>query len=290
MRPAILCCAALAVACLLGVPAHAQSATTDEQGDPVVAIVNGEQVHRSDVVLYHQSLPQQYRQLPIELLYPQLLESLVQRKYVAQAARALDLHDDGALRKRMAWLEESLLHEAYLDRHVDEALNEERLRDAYDRMIAEREREEEVHARHILVETEDEAKEVVAALARGADFAATAKERSIGPTASSGGDLGYFTKGNMVPEFAEAAFAMRRAEISKEPVQTQYGWHVIMIVDRREALPPSYEESVDSLSEQETRVVVGELLARLENDAEVQRFNIDGSEMAAPAEEGEEGD
>ena len=187
----------------------------------------------------------------------------------------------------MAWVEESLLQEAYLDRHIGEALNEERLRDAYDRMIAAREREEEVHARHILVETEDEAKEVVAALARGADFAATAKERSIGPTASSGGDLGFFTKGNMVPEFAEAAFAMRRGEISKEPVQTQYGWHVIMIEDRREAPPPSYEESVDSLSEQETRVVVGELLERLKSGVEVQRFSIDGTELIAPAEQGE---
>ena len=287
MRPAILCCAALVVACLLGFPAHAQSATTDERGDPVVAIVNGEQVHRSDVLLYHQTLPQQYRQLPIEMLYPQLLEGLVQRKYVAQAARAIGLHDDGAVRKRLAWIEESLLQEAYLDRQVDEVLNEERLHDAYDRMIAAREREEEVHASHILVEAEDEAKEVIAALARGADFAETAKERSIGPTASSGGDLGYFTKGNMVPEFAEAAFAMRRGEISKAPVQTQFGWHVIMIEDRREAAPPSYEESVDSLREQETQVVVGELLERLESGAEVQRFTIDGTELIAPAEQGE---
>jgi peptidyl-prolyl cis-trans isomerase C len=115
-----------------------------------------------------------------------------------------------------------------------------------------------------------------------------AKSKSTGPTAQQGGDLGYFSKDQMVPEFAAAAFALKTGEITAEPVQTQFGWHVIRLEDRRAAAAPSFEDSVNELRGQEAQQVIGEISAGLREKAEIKLFNPDGSELASPEAEEEE--
>jgi peptidyl-prolyl cis-trans isomerase C len=132
-----------------------------------------------------------------------------------------------------------------------------------------------------LLETEEDAKAVIAELKGGADFAETAKAKSTGPSADNGGDLGFFTKGRMVPEFSEAAFAMKVGEVSSTPVQTQFGWHVIKVDDRRQAPPPSFEESVDQLRDEGARQIIAAELVSLREGLEIKTFNLDGSEIEA---------
>jgi peptidyl-prolyl cis-trans isomerase C len=265
-------------------PAFAQSADTKGAApdtDPVVAIVGGEKLYGSEVNLMHQSLPAQYRQLPLQMIYPQLVERLVDRKLLATAAIDAGVKGDKDYKRRAAYAIEALLQEIYVVRKIESVLTEERLRADYEKMIADLPSEDEVKASHILLETEDEAKAVIAEIKGGADFVEVAKAKSTGPSAANGGDLGYFTKGRMVPEFSEAAFAMKVGEVGDEPVKTQFGWHVIKVEERRKAPPPSFEESVDKLRDEGAREIIAAELASLRQGIEIKMFNPDGSEIIA---------
>jgi peptidyl-prolyl cis-trans isomerase C len=280
--------ALMALPLLLGLaatPALAQDKAQDKESaaaeDPVVAIVGGEELHASEIVLMHQSLPAQYRQLPMEMIYPQLVQRLVDRKLLAKAALDAGVDQDADYKRRAAYVTESLLQEIYVLHKIEATLTDERLRADYAKMIADLPREDEVKARHILLETEEDAKAVIAELKGGADFAETAKAKSTGPSADNGGDLGFFTKGRMVPEFSEAAFAMKVGEVSSTPVQTQFGWHVIKVDDRRQAPPPSFEESVDQLRDEGARQIIAAELVSLREGLEIKTFNLDGSEIEA---------
>ena len=222
------------------------------------------------------------RRLPIPVLYRQLLNRLVDRKLGARVAERQGLQDDAEVKRRLDYYREQVLQERYLVLGVERVLTEERLRQAYERMVAGRATDQEVRARHILVETEAEAKAVIAELAAGADFVETAKARSTGPSAAEGGDLGYFARDSMVEAFAEAAFALATREITQAPVKTQFGWHVIRLEDRRTTAPPSFEDSVDELRRTEAQLVIDELTAALREDAEIELFEPDGSKLAPP--------
>ena len=143
--------------------------------------------------------------------------------------------------------------------------------------------EEEVRASHILVATEAEAVALIDALAAGAAFADLARERSTGPSAPAGGELGYIRYGQMVPSFAEAAFALAAGEVSAAPVQTRFGWHVITVVDRRISRAPSFEDSIEGLRERETQTLVRSVIAALRETAVVEVFAPDGGRVEAPA-------
>jgi peptidyl-prolyl cis-trans isomerase C len=182
-----------------------------------------------------------------------------------------------------------VLRDAYLRRKIDEGTTAERLRARYDDLQDDEGfAEEEVHARHILVGSEDEAKTLITELAGGADFGALAGEHSVDPSArSNGGDLGFFRRGQMVPEFAEAAFALAPGQRTQEPVQTQFGWHVIEVLDRRMGMP-SFEETEPRLRQEVAREIVTALVGDLRDGAEIKRFNLDGSPMQAAPEAGPE--
>ncbi|MFA7429589.1 MAG: peptidylprolyl isomerase, partial [Rhodospirillaceae bacterium] len=130
---------------------------------------------------------------------------------------------------------------------------------------------------HILVDSEDAAKAIITDLKKGGDFAAIAKEKSSDPGAANGGDLGWFTKGTMVPEFAEAAYALKPGAITEAPVKTQFGWHIIKVEDRRKAEPPTFDEAKEDLRAQMAEEAVTEVLAGLRKDAKVETFALDGS-------------
>jgi peptidyl-prolyl cis-trans isomerase C len=242
--------------------------------DPVVATVDGDEIRLSEVRAAHAQLPEQYRDAPLELIFQPLLEQMIDRKLAANEARKQNVQDEPAVKRQLAAAEDSVLQSALWNRKIEDALTDEKVRARYEQEVAGKPGQEEVHARHILVKTEAEAKDVRAALLKGADFAKLAAEKSADPT--PGGDLGFFPRGVMVPEFTEAAFKLKPGELS-EPVQSKFGWHIIRVEAKRDGAPPSFEESADELRMGMAREIVGAERKRLREAAKVETFNPDGT-------------
>jgi peptidyl-prolyl cis-trans isomerase C len=258
--------AALALV-LAALPPAAQA--QDSAEDPLVATVNGEKIYRSEVLETAKSLPAQY-QLQLEQIFPTLVERIVDFRLLAAAASEAKLEEDAEVKRRMAELRKGVLREIYLERLIAERVTDEVLQGRYQDFIAANPPQPEIKASHILLEDETVAKEVISELDGGADFAALAKERSTGPSGPNGGDLGYFTTDQMVPEFSQAAFALEPGKHSAEPVQTQFGWHVIKVIERREGAPPPFEELQGQLRDEASREVVNTVLAELREGATVE--------------------
>ena len=268
--------ARFAAAVLLAAPGGASSALA-QAPDPVVATVNGSNIHRSDLEAARVQLPEQYRNLPIERLYQPLLSQLIRSKLISQKARADKLQDEEGHKKRLAMIEDRLLEEAYLQKIIEGKLTEEAMRARYKDTIAKMPATEEVRARHILLKTEAEAVAVIKELAGGADFAKVAGEKSIGPTKTQGGDLGFFGRGQMVKPFEDAAFALKPGEVTQKPVQSPFGWHVIKLEEKRAQKPPSFEEAQDQIGQEMSQEIAEETVNKLTEGAAIQRFEIDGS-------------
>jgi peptidyl-prolyl cis-trans isomerase C len=226
-----------------------------------------------------QSLPEQMRQVPLEQLYPMLLDRVIDFKLIEVEAEKQNIGDDPDVQPALAQARANVLRDAILRKKVDQGSTEEALKAQYEEMKkAEDFSYEEVHARHILLASEDDAKAVIAELEGGADFAELAKEKSTGPSGPQGGDLGYFKKGQMVPEFGDAAFAMDVGSTSAEPVKTQFGFHVIKVEDKR-TVEPTFEESEPQVRQEVAREIVTGLVEDLREGAEIKRFNMDGTPM-----------
>ena len=273
--------AALAVvfAVLLPSPAPAAEDKDEKRDDPVVAIVDGAPIQRSDVEEARGRLPARMRQLPLQVVFELLRDSLINTKLVAGQAREQGLHEEEKIRRQMARTEDQILERAFLVRYIEERITEDALQERYEKLVGEMKDKEEISARHILVETEGKAREIIAELKKGEDFAELAKKRSTGPSASGGGDLGFFSADQMVPEFAKAAFALDKGEFTETPVKTQFGWHVIKVEDRRTAKPPAVEEVSKTLRAELSREIGAAYIQGLREKADVQRFNSDGSPL-----------
>lgn len=271
--------AAAASVLLLAAPAGAQSTAPAgaQADDPVVATVNGADIHRSDVETAREQLPEQYRDLPIERVFEPILNQLIRSKLIAQQAREAKLQETESYKRRISMFEERLLEEAYLRKMIGEKITEAALRERYDAAIGQFPTAEEVRARHILVKTKEEAEAIIAELDGGADFAKLAAEKSIGPSKSRGGDLDYFGRGQMVKPFEDAAFGLKAGEVSAQPVQSPFGWHVIKVEDRRQSEPPTFEEARGKIGEEMSQEVAGEVIKNLTESADIQRFELDGS-------------
>ena len=249
----------------------------------MLARVDGEPVRLSDVFgSAADLLPPELRAVPPATLagmmppdmLRQLLERAITERALVSAARRAGLDKEEEVRARIRRAEEQELQQALLSREVGAAVTEDAVRARYDKEIASRQGEEEVHARHILLPTETEAKAALAALSRpGADFAATAKRLSTGPGAEEGGDLGFFKRGDMVPEFAEAAFALQPGQLAAAPVRSQFGWHVIKVEARRTAPVPSFEESREALRQKMMEEQVDGVVRRILAAAKVERLD-----------------
>jgi peptidyl-prolyl cis-trans isomerase C len=264
-------------ACLT--PASAQSPTPLESGDPVVATVDGAPIRRSDVLAVQRTLPPQFQQLPIEVLFPAEVERLIDSKLIANAGRKDNLQDDPEVKKRLAGLEERVIQEIYVTRKVEAAVSDQALKERYDQYVKENPAKEEVSARHILLQTEAQAKEVIADLKKGGDFAEIAKTRSIDPSGKqNGGDLGFFAREEMVPEFSEAAFKLKEGELTQAPVKSQFGWHVIKVEAKRQSNPSMDEMREQLVSDMQQEVVSNEV-GKLREGAKIERFGLDGSPM-----------
>jgi len=276
---------------LLATPfaAHAQSPEAGKAGapDPVLARVDGHEVRSSAVMALIRRLPQQTQDVPMEKLVPAMVDTLINTQLIQEAADREHLRNDPEVKRRLVAAEEDIVRQLYVERLVAKDLTDEKLRAAYEEYIKTAPRGEEIDARHILVKTEAEAKQIIAQLERGADFVKLAKEKSIDPAGKdSGGDLGWFSKDQMVPEFADAAFAMKAGQFTKTPVKTRFGWHVIKLVDRRPAAPASFDDVKRQLVMRIQSDVIGARVKELRSQAKIEIIGPDGKPMpqgAAPA-------
>lgn len=215
--------------------------------DAVIAKVGDLEIHQSELDLAVANLDPQLAQLPDEQKKVAALSAAIDVKLLAAGATTEKLDQTDDFKKRLQYLTDRELHNAYFKKHVVDTVTDAEVKARYDKEVAALPKQEEVHARHILVKTEDEAKDVIKQLDAGKDFAELAKEKSTDPNKSEGGDLGYFTRGRMVKEFEDAAFALDKGTYSKTPVKTDFGYHVIKVEDKRDAPPPPFEQVQDQV-------------------------------------------
>ena len=268
--------------------APAKQAAPQQPADPLLAKVNGQEIRLSDLNLLAQSLPPEARQLPPQQLLPQLLDQAIDGKALVFQGKKEKLDQEPIVARSMQMAAERTLQSAVVSRAVGPTLTEANIKAKFDKEIANKPGEDEVHARHILVKTEAEAKDIIAKIQAGGDFAAIAKEKSTDGSAATGGDLGFFKMGDMLPEFSATAFALKVGEVSATPVQTRYGWHVIKVEERRQEPAPTFEQVQDQLRQQMIEEGIAKTVAAARAQVKVERFNPDGSpvkatDTAAPA-------
>lgn len=245
MRPTLpfrslaACGLVLGLAFAAPVAAIAQDKAPDET---VVATVNGSPITERDLEMAQGDLGPQFAQLPDEQKRAAALSAAIEIRLLAAKADEEGLDDTDAFKDRMEFLRQRALHSAFVESKVAGEVTDEAVRARYDKEVAATPPANEIRARHILVATKEEAEAIIAQLEAGGDFEAIAKEKSTDGAAAQGGDLGYFGAGQMVPAFEEAAFALEVGQFSKQPVQTQFGFHVIKVEDKRTQQPPSFEE------------------------------------------------
>ncbi|MDB5397107.1 MAG: peptidylprolyl isomerase [Rhodospirillales bacterium] len=255
---------------------------------PVVAKVNGEPIYQSEVDAFIADLGDQAKQMSPADLQTRVIDRMIDIKLADEKATAEKFDQDPLVAQRLRNSQMTTIAEAYLERNAKARITDDVLKAKYNDLVKQVTPPEEVHARHILVKTEAEAKDIIKQLDKGGDFEKLAKEKSTDPgSGESGGDLGYFTKDKMVPEFADAAFKMEKGKYSAEPVHSQYGWHVIQVLDKRTQPLPAFEQVKPQLSglvlQDEERKVVEDM----HKEAKIEKFNPDGTPVvnkpAAPA-------
>jgi peptidyl-prolyl cis-trans isomerase C len=275
-----LACAAvtgcLAMVLLAGLPARADDA------NPVLAKVNGSEIRQSDVALAEEELGPSLAQMDPATKKENVLSFLIDMKIVDKAAEAKKIEDRDDFKTRLAFARNRLLMDNLLAVEGKTATTDEAMKKVYDDAAKQITGEQEVHARHILVETEDEAKAVEEELKKGADFAELAKKKSKDPGASDGGDLGFFTKDQMVPEFSAVAFALEPGKIS-DPVKTQFGWHVIKVEEKRNRKAPDFEQVKPQIETYVTRKAQADYVAKLRETAKIERLDQPDDKAATAA-------
>jgi peptidyl-prolyl cis-trans isomerase C len=248
--------------------------------NPVVATVGSESIHLSDVGQAVGQLPAEVRQqMPPQVLYGKILDQLVSRKALLIQARKQGLDKDPAVQKQMQAAADQVLQSIALQKAVLPKVNEEAIKAAYDKEYAGKPGEEEVHARHILVDSEAKAKDIIKQLDAGAKFEDLAKKYGDPKDAATqqGGDLGFFKKGDMLPEFSDVAFKLKPKEYTHTPVHTRYGWHVIQVLETRVSTPPTYEQERDQIKQQLLQADVAAAVAQAKIGLKINEFNADGS-------------
>jgi len=234
-----------------------------------VGSVNGEPMYLDEVMQLTEQLPDEYRRQPLESYYPNLVAEIANTKLGAKAATNANLQDNELVQDAIRIATERILAEAYFATEMRKMVTDEEIQSAYDRFIADSDSREEISARHILVNEKQEAVDLIAKLKDGADFATLAQEFSTGPSGPKGGDLGYFGRGQMVPDFEVAAFDLEIGTFTAEPVQTQFGWHVIKLEDKRTQPAPTLEEMRSQIAQGLSQQALARLIEELRKDADI---------------------
>jgi peptidyl-prolyl cis-trans isomerase C len=285
-----------AVVCLAAShTAFSQEKKADPKNDKVAARVNGIEIKVSDVKALENALPPQIKSQAKdkEKLFALLRDQLIDIKLVTEEAKKAKLENDPEVQTAIEKAKEQIIVQAYLAKKLQAEITDQAVQKAYDEEIKNMPKDAtETKARHILVKDEKTATDIIKKLESGADFMKLARDFSIDKgSAQNGGDIGYFQKDEMVPEFAEAAFALKTGEYTKKPVKTQFGYHIIKVDDRRKVKPKKLEEEADRIKSQLAEKAMGDLVQSLRGPAKIERFDINGkpdkaalgNDSAAPA-------
>jgi peptidyl-prolyl cis-trans isomerase C len=253
-----------------------------EDANPVMAKVNGAEIRKSDVALAQEELGPSLAQMDPAAREENVLSFLIDMKIVSKAAEDKKVQDSEEFKKRMAFARNRLLMDSLLASEGKAASTDDAMKKVYEEASKQISGEQEVHARHILVETEDEAKAIEEELKKGADFAELAKKKSKDPGSSDGGDLGFFTKDQMVPEFANVAFTLEPGKIS-DPVKSQFGWHVIKVEEKRNRKAPDFEQVRSQVETYVTRKAQADYVGKLREAAKIERMDKPADAKTDPA-------
>ena len=249
----------LTALCFLIPFADGQPVRAQDTPKITVATVNGEEIYLKEVMALRDRLPADLLQQPMETYFDRLVDDIIDSRLAAAAGNEAGLTEDPEILQKMSIAAQRVLAEAWVSGEIRKRITDAELKAAYDTYIADTGSREEVKARHILVAEKQTAEDIIRQLQDGADFIMLAKEKSTGPSGPNGGDLGYFGRGAMLPAFETAAFDLDIGQHSQFPVQTQFGWHVILLEDKRIAEPPSYV----ALQPQLRQNLINQNLARL---------------------------
>ncbi|WP_439923393.1 peptidylprolyl isomerase [Nitrobacter sp. JJSN] len=256
----------LAVTLLIGTPVRADDL------NPVLAKVNGSEIRQSDVNVAEEELGPSLAQMDPAAKQDNVLSFLIDMKIIAKAAEDKKIENSEDFKKRLAFTRDRLLMDKLLASEGKAAITPDAMKTVYEDASKQITSEQEVHARHILVPTEEEAKKIEDQLKKGADFAELAKKESKDPGASDGGDLGFFTKEQMVPEFSQVAFALEPGKIS-DPVKTQFGWHIIKVEEKRARKAPDFNQVKPQIEQYVTRKAQADYVAKLRETAKIERMD-----------------
>ena len=234
----------------------------------VVAVIGNYEISLDEVKAFVAEVPQ-LAEVPFEQVYPNILEMMVNEKVIENGAKLYGIPEDVQIKKMVKAAESQIIAQAFLAKKMETALTEADVRAIYDEEVKNFKPEEEIHARHILVPTEKQAQDILIQLKAGADFGLLADQKSIDKNAEKG-DLGYFTREMMIPEFAEAVFAMKKGQLSG-PIHTAYGWHIIQVEDRRLTQPPAFEKVKEQMSQLAVEKKIPEII---ENERARQKVRI----------------
>ena len=218
---------------------RAQARAAQEVAIDTVAFVDGKPITLTQVRELAEEMPP-LEEMSFEQVYPNLLEMLINNRVIMQGAQKAGVLDRPEIKTQLRLAKEQIVGQTYLDELLAAHVSEEELRSLYDKELKNFRREEEIHAKHILVKTEKEAQDIIVQLKAGADFSELANKKSLDEN-TEGGDLGYFTKSMMIPEFGDAVFDMKKGQLSA-PIKTAFGWHVVLVEDKRLANPPAFED------------------------------------------------
>jgi peptidyl-prolyl cis-trans isomerase C len=263
--------AAIAVAATFYLSAAAQDA------GQVVARVDGVDIKAGDLALAEEEIGSQMPPMPADGKRDYLVTYVADMILVAKAAEGNKITEGDEFKRRLAYLRNKLLMETFLQSEAKAAVTDAAMQQVYQDASKQVAGEKELRARHILVATEDEAKAATAELKKGADFAELAKQKSKDSSAAQGGDLDYFTKDQMVPEFAEAAFKLEKGQVS-EPIKTQFGWHIIKVEDKRDREMPPFDKVKEQIETYLVRRSQAELITKLREGAKIDRLDAKPAE------------
>ncbi|MBR1825138.1 MAG: peptidylprolyl isomerase [Alphaproteobacteria bacterium] len=245
-----------------------------EKNNGIAAIVNGEQITVADIEEAYNQNPQIKMQVPFEEFYNHAIDVMVNSKLALQAATAANIQATPEYQKQLAELQDEVARQVYLEQKVNEKVTDADIQKVYDEYVSKFEGEKEVKAKHILVDTEDLAKEIISKLDNGEAFEDLARQYSKDQP-----DLGYFTANAMVPEFSEAAFKLEKGAYSKEPVKTEFGYHIILVEDTRTTEPLPLENLKEQIKATLGQQAVVEIIKEMNDSAQIEKYDLQGKKI-----------
>jgi peptidyl-prolyl cis-trans isomerase C len=249
--------------------------------DPVVGVVEGHLIYLSDVGRAVPQLPENLRGLPFDTLFPVVLDRIIDHQALVVIALRQRLDDDPNVKRDIQAATDRILEGALLARDAAPNVSEDKIQARYNKLYVGKPATEEARARHILVSTETEAKALIAQLNKGADFATLAKQSSKDPDRENGGDLGFFRRDQVWPEFADVAFALQPGQFSQTPIHNEFGWHIVKVEERRIVAPPSYSDVHDAIRQALLQEAVQHAIDAARSQLVIHKYNVDGSPIGA---------